>query len=873
MYEQVFNFNARPFTSTPYVKHYFGASAMNQAFGQAAICIQRGSGPVVAIGDIGTGKSLLLAKLAAEHQAGFQVCDIDSSSVNNRKDLLQNILFQLGKPFNLDSETELRFAVIETANPTEACPNGLLLLIDDAETLAAEIFEELRVLTNIVVDGSPQVRIVLAGRKSLEERLAEPAQASFGQRIASRVFLSNLSRDETAAYVIEHVNRVGGNGPTMFPAETTAKLHELTDGCPRLINQACDFVLILAATRGSTTISAELIEEAWNDVQSLPMGAGSFTAPQAATQTDQPSDWTLIEFGQLDDDTTEPSDATVYDFENAATATDSTVGYGSNEQPAQEATSELPADSWTAEQPSPQIDPELGVDLGSLQAMQDAAAAQQTPTEATAIQPQPAVNTSPAKNTADDSARLAMEQQLAAVFGTTMPATPAPEIAAQQAFDPVAAASSVAEPATQQPVDLTPTQDDQPSLVDSATDSNALMGIGSASTLAAGLVAGISQLRPSAPTVDADAQEPTLPTLYEAANQEQADTNLADPSARSNQASRIERLISAAADDNTQDVNATAPTPPAQDPFEESFAVETPIADDIANETIEQNQNALKLSSSDLSDLTPLPTPTPEPVVQPSEPQQPSASTDTPSIMPSGVSWLDSSPTAEENTNAQADDADAALPSDASNEASNEEPAEPISRGFSVLPMTQTEAPTVAEQNVAEQNNPATQQPQLAYPSEADTDIPIETEPTIDPKTESSSELRTHDNSEAVSDEISRQADEILARLNRQATPVEPEDQILSDIRHQQREITDSQFLGNTADQSIPLPAPTAHQDDSELLIVKPDVPTSEPEPDAEPEAETFPMTDSQISSGRAARMDYEQLFDRLRNDPDEHQQ
>ena len=219
---------------------------------------------MVATGDLGTGKSLLLAKLESEFQTTFQVVNLVCSSVNSRREFLQNILFQIGKPFNMDSETELRFAVNESAQPSAASPNGLLLLIDDAEMLTADVFDELRVLGNIVIDGSPRVRVVLAGRKSLEERLADPAHASFSQRIASRVFLNNLSRDETTDYVVEHINRVGGNGPTMFPGETTAKLHELTDGCPRLINQVCDFGLILAGTRGLTTTSASLIEEAWN---------------------------------------------------------------------------------------------------------------------------------------------------------------------------------------------------------------------------------------------------------------------------------------------------------------------------------------------------------------------------------------------------------------------------------------------------------------------------------------------------------------------------------------------------------------------------------------------------------------------------------
>ena len=87
MYEQVFNFNSRPFTSTPYVKHYYPASAMNQALGQASICIERGSGPVVAIGDIGTGKSLLLAKLDSEYQNQLQVVSLVCSGVNSRREL------------------------------------------------------------------------------------------------------------------------------------------------------------------------------------------------------------------------------------------------------------------------------------------------------------------------------------------------------------------------------------------------------------------------------------------------------------------------------------------------------------------------------------------------------------------------------------------------------------------------------------------------------------------------------------------------------------------------------------------------------------------------------------------------------------------
>jgi type II secretory pathway predicted ATPase ExeA len=386
MYEQVFNFNSRPFTTTPYVRHYFAASSIHQAIGQASICVERGSGPVIAVGDIGVGKSLFLEMLQSHFQHQLLVVSIACSRDSSRREFLQNILFQLGRPTDAAAEAELRFAIIEAANPSEACPNGILLLVDDAEVLSSEIFDELRLLMNFVVDGAPRIRLVLAGQKSLEDRLARPEIASFSQRIASRVFLQALTREETNCYVVEHIDRVGGAGAAMFPPETNAKLYEVTEGCPRQINQVCDFVLILAGTRGLTSISPQLVQEAWADVQSLP-GGGGFK-PEAVV-ADTPSDWTVIEFGQLDDEggseqssaasefEIQPAGETV--FESPTTSLDLTesvdagaemeTGQPSNEEASSEAGSN---EETPTEQPQSTADSDLGIDFAALQAMRDA---------------------------------------------------------------------------------------------------------------------------------------------------------------------------------------------------------------------------------------------------------------------------------------------------------------------------------------------------------------------------------------------------------------------------------------------------------------------------------------------------------------------
>lgn len=435
MYEQVFNFNSRPFTTTPYVRHYFAASSIHQAIGQANICVERGSGPVVAIGGIGVGKSLFLEMLQSHFQNHFVVVTIACSRDSSRREFLQNILFQLGRPTDAGDEAQMRFAIIEAAKPDPSCPNGILLLVDDAEVLSSEIFDELRLLMNFVVEGVPRIRLVLAGRKSLEDRLAEPGIASFSQRIASRVFLQNLNREETSRYVVEHIDRVGGSGQVLFPQETNAKLHDLTDGCPRQINQVCDFVLILAGTRGLNSVSPALIDEAWSDVQSLP--SGQSLAP-AMPVTNSPADWTVIEFGQLDDDGADESTAT-NEIEFA---------------PLDEADSVAAANVIKSQNDS-SVDPDLGIDLAALQAMRDAHSGKSDePVSSGAVSGEPFVPATaaidseepgmdsysstiagPVESTSvaqspdtNEGAVDGIESQLAAVFGTMQPEASKPQV-------------------------------------------------------------------------------------------------------------------------------------------------------------------------------------------------------------------------------------------------------------------------------------------------------------------------------------------------------------------------------------------------------------------------------------------------------------
>ncbi|MEM7455976.1 MAG: AAA family ATPase [Planctomycetota bacterium] len=304
MYEQLFHLNSRPFTSGPFARHYVANKSIHDALTQSHSSIDRGAGPVLVIGENGSGKSLLLAMINEAYASRFNVIDVTCSRDDQRQDLLQSILFALDQPYRDMSEGELRLSLIDFLKPGPDCPNGILLLVDDGHNLSPPLLEEIRLITNFVRDGQPRVRLVLAGTSRLEENLTEPKLESLNQRISARCYLQFMTRDETFEYVNEHLKRAGATPSALFSDDAIVEVHNSSGGCPRFVNQICEQALILAATDNRVPVSAEYIRDAWRDVQGLPT---EIHRPEPVQKLDGDEQWTVIEFGSLDDDTS-PAD-------------------------------------------------------------------------------------------------------------------------------------------------------------------------------------------------------------------------------------------------------------------------------------------------------------------------------------------------------------------------------------------------------------------------------------------------------------------------------------------------------------------------------------------------------------------------------------
>jgi type II secretory pathway predicted ATPase ExeA len=284
----------RVFASYPQVSRYFPAAAIEDARQRLSRAIERGDGPGLLIGAPGTGKSLLLQVLASQHHKRFDVALLACACLCTRRALLQAILFELGMPYKLRDEGELRLSLLDHLLGGDL-HTGLLLLVDEAQLLSVALMDELRVLTNLVREGEPRVRLVLAGSSALEESFANQELESFSQRLSARCYVAPLSRDETCQFIRAQIAACGGAPDDVFAIDSWGAIFDATDGVPRLVNQLCDRSLLLAAAKNLRIIDGHVIQEAWADLQQLPT---PWETPAGEERVSPPA----IEFGRLRDD-------------------------------------------------------------------------------------------------------------------------------------------------------------------------------------------------------------------------------------------------------------------------------------------------------------------------------------------------------------------------------------------------------------------------------------------------------------------------------------------------------------------------------------------------------------------------------------------
>jgi len=120
----------------------------------------------------------------------------------------------------------------------------LLLIVDEAQNLPKQSLEELRMLTNLDVNGNPVFQVFLVGQTELKRTIYSADMEQLKQRIVSTFQLDPLDLEETKEYILFRLQTAGWTGTPEFTPSVFEVIHEFSGGIPRRINSLCDRLLL-----------------------------------------------------------------------------------------------------------------------------------------------------------------------------------------------------------------------------------------------------------------------------------------------------------------------------------------------------------------------------------------------------------------------------------------------------------------------------------------------------------------------------------------------------------------------------------------------------------------------------------------------------
>ena len=138
------------------------------------------------------------------------------------------------------------------------CP---VLVIDEGQVVDnAEVFDEIRLLTNFQLDHQNLLAILIMGQPELRTMLASPRFEPLRQRITLNYHLQALSLEETMEYLDFRLETAGGV-PGLFTTDAVQRIFELTGGVPRKINSMATNALLVAYGMDAALINSAIINE------------------------------------------------------------------------------------------------------------------------------------------------------------------------------------------------------------------------------------------------------------------------------------------------------------------------------------------------------------------------------------------------------------------------------------------------------------------------------------------------------------------------------------------------------------------------------------------------------------------------------------
>ena len=237
MYLKFYGLAEKPFNPTPDPRFLYLSPGHREALAQLHYGVQERQGFIVLTGKVGTGKTTLLHALRQRLDGQTAISYVFNSALSFNG-ILEYTLEDLGIAKREESRVRRLMALNNFLIERERAGQNTVLIIDEAQNLAPETLEHVRLLSNFETTTVKLLQILLVGQPELKAKLALPELYQLAQRIGLRCQIPPLTPAETGQYVRNRLRVAGASDQGIFKDSALERITQYSGGIPRVINSS-----------------------------------------------------------------------------------------------------------------------------------------------------------------------------------------------------------------------------------------------------------------------------------------------------------------------------------------------------------------------------------------------------------------------------------------------------------------------------------------------------------------------------------------------------------------------------------------------------------------------------------------------------------
>lgn len=258
LYKEYFGFKNEPFSNEIPEKKLLEFPSMVGVKERIDYVLKIGA--VMALtGDVGSGKSTSLRwSLSHYHPSEVLILNVIAST-GSLSELYKQICWALEIEVKGSGGAGLvksiRRTIKEIANSKK---QKILLVIDEANLLRADVFMEIHTLTQFKNDSKSLIGVVFAGQSNLLDKLTYRSSEPIASRIVAKTHLSTITRSQMEEYISHHL-KYAGIKKGLFNESAITAIHQGSGGLLRKANHLAKGGLIGACRDGEQQVGADHI--------------------------------------------------------------------------------------------------------------------------------------------------------------------------------------------------------------------------------------------------------------------------------------------------------------------------------------------------------------------------------------------------------------------------------------------------------------------------------------------------------------------------------------------------------------------------------------------------------------------------------------